>query len=405
MNTVMNAPHSVTSLARDDNSLAPYYRAFRVSERLLLTGHSHQAWPDCARDGMLACFEDAAKHVDDKWQAAFERADRVREGIRRWLGDPTATLVLGVNTHELVVRFLSALPLKARPRLVTSDAEFHSLRRQLDRLAEEGIEVVRVASAPVATLAERLAQALEIDPSRTAAVLVSSVLFTTSEIVPGLAQLAERSERVGASLLIDAYHQLGVVPFSSAGLERAFIVGGGYKYLELGEGNCFLRLPVDCTLRPVITGWFAEFGALDRSASHEVGYGAGALRFAGSTYDPCSHYRAASVLDFFAREGLSPSFLRDVSQHQVGSLAQAFDALDLDPTLIARASTTSLSGLGGFLSLRTPHAERLTHALTVRGVCVDHRGQILRLGPAPYLADRQLSQTVDALHDAVRNLS
>lgn len=405
MSTAMNAPHSVASLARDDNSLAPYYRAFRVSERLLLTGHSHQAWPDCARDGMLACFEDAAQHVDDKWQAAFERADRVRDGIRMWLADPTAALALGANTHELVVRFLSALPLKSRPRLVTSDAEFHSLRRQLDRLVEEGIEVVRVASAPVTTLAERLAQALETDPARTAAVLVSSVLFTTSEIVPGLAQLAERSERAGASLLIDAYHQLGVVPFSSTGLEGAFIVGGGYKYLELGEGNCFMRLPVDCTLRPVITGWFAEFGALDRTASHEVGYGAGALRFAGSTYDPCSHYRAAAVLDFFAHEGLSPSFLRDVSQHQVGCLAQAFDALDLDPALITRASTTSLSGLGGFLSLRTPHAERLAHALTVRGVCVDHRGQILRLGPAPYLADGQLLRAIDALHDAVRNLS
>ncbi len=401
----MNASHSVASLAKDENSLAPHYRAFRVSERLLLTGHSHQAWPDCARDGLLACFEDAAKHVDDKWQAAFERADRLREGLRGWLADPAATLALGSNTHELVVRFLSALPLGARPRLVTSDAEFHSLRRQLDRLAEEGIEIVRVPSAPVATLSERLAQALEVDATRTAAVLVSSVLFTTSEIVPGLAELAERCERVGSSLLIDAYHQLGVVPFSSAGLEHAFIVGGGYKYLELGEGNCFLRLPVDCTLRPVITGWFAEFGALDRTVSHEVGYGSGALRFAGSTYDPCSHYRAASVLNFYAREGLSPGLLREVSQHQLACLAHGFDALDLDPKLVARASVTPLSGLGGFLSLRTPHAERLAQELSVRGVCVDHRGQLLRLGPAPYLADRQLLQALDALHEAVRELA
>ena len=28
------------------NALAPHYARFRVAERLLLTGHSHQAWPD-----------------------------------------------------------------------------------------------------------------------------------------------------------------------------------------------------------------------------------------------------------------------------------------------------------------------------------------------------------------------
>ncbi len=45
--------------------------------------------------------------------------------------------------------------------------------------------------------------------------------------------------------------------------KRAWVVGGGYKYLQLGEGNCFIRLPPHASgLRPVITGWYAEFEAL-----------------------------------------------------------------------------------------------------------------------------------------------
>ena len=32
------------SLYAEPNALAPYYSRFRVSERLLLTGHSHQVW-------------------------------------------------------------------------------------------------------------------------------------------------------------------------------------------------------------------------------------------------------------------------------------------------------------------------------------------------------------------------
>ena len=54
--------------------LAPYYSRFRVAERLLLTGHSHQAWPDRAELGQRRAWEDAAEWVDKKWERAFERA-------------------------------------------------------------------------------------------------------------------------------------------------------------------------------------------------------------------------------------------------------------------------------------------------------------------------------------------
>ncbi|HEY0805641.1 MAG TPA: kynureninase, partial [Pseudonocardiaceae bacterium] len=156
------------ALRASPNVLAPHYSRFGVADRLLLTGHSHQAWPDVAAVGQLAAFEDAARYVDAKWDAAFAKADRVRAGLRRLLDDRTAELALGANTHELVIRFLSALDLAARPRLVTSDGEFHTLRRQLARLGEAGIEVVRVPALPADTLAERMAQSVD---DRTAAVL------------------------------------------------------------------------------------------------------------------------------------------------------------------------------------------------------------------------------------------
>jgi hypothetical protein len=96
------------------------------------------------------------------------------------------------------------------------------------------------------------------------------------------------------------------------GLDAAWVVGGGYKYLQLGEGNCFLRLPAHAEdLRPVVTGWYAEFGALaDEHDPARVPYGRGAERFAGWTYDPTSHYRAARVFAFFAEQGLTPERLR-----------------------------------------------------------------------------------------------
>lgn len=394
--------HTPEALARHPNPLAAHYRRFRVGERLLLTGHSHQAWPDCGFEGQLRAWLDAAEWVDDKWARAFEQADAVRRGFARLLDDPGSDIALGASTHELLLRFLSALPLARRPRLVTTDGEFHTIRRQLDRLAEEGIEVVRVPAEPADDAAERLAAAAD---DRTAAALVSSVFFGSGRIVPGLGVLAERCRRVGAALLVDAYHSLNVVPFSvrAEGLADAFVVGGGYKYCQLGEGNCFLRLPPGCRLRPVVTGWFAEFAALDRAPEAGVGYGEGAARFAGSTYDPVSHYRAAAVFDFFEREGLTPALLRAVSRRQVGLLAARFDALALDPAVIVRDRAVPLEALGGFLVLRAPAAADICRRLKAAGVWADSRGEALRLGPAPYLSDPQLEAAVAILGEVIHS--
>ena len=385
------------------NPLAQHYSRFRVTERVLLTGHSHQAWPDVGFAGQQEAWTDAAALVDDKWDHAFAKADRVRRGFATLLNDDSGHIALGVNTHEMVVRLLSALPLGERPRLVTTDGEFHTIRRQLDRLAEERLTVVRVPALPAAGLAERLAAATD---DHTAAVLASSVLFENAHIVPGLDLVAERCRRVGAVFLMDVYHQLNAVPLALAaeGLEGAFVVGGGYKYCQLGEGNCFLRFPRDTTLRPVITGWYAEFEALSERADGQVHYGAGAARFAGATYDPTSHYRAARVFDFFAEHGLTADVLRAVSQHQVGLLAQRFDALDLDPAVITRDRSVDVAQLGPFLAVQSAHAARLQTLLRERGIHTDHRADILRLGPAPYLSDAQLQQAMDALAESCGRL-
>jgi kynureninase len=373
--------------------LARYYARFRVGKRLLLTGHSHQAWPDVGFEAQQRAWLDAAEYVDGKWERAAERAALVREGFGALLGVPSPQIALAQNTHELVTRLLSALPLRERPRLVTTAGEFHTIRRQLDRLAEEALEVVKVPAAPVETLADRLAQAVN---DRTAAVLVSSVLYETAEIVPGLDRLAAACDRAGTRLLVDAYHHLNVVPFDVAGLETAFITGGGYKYCQLGEGNGFLRVPEGSNLRPVLTGWFAEFEALEQHADRRVQYGPGAAAFAGATYDPTSHYRAAAVFAFHREHQLTPVRLREISRRQVGRLQAAFEQLDLNPA-VARVEPIPDDRRAGFLAVRMPDAPTVAQALRDRGVFTDARGDVLRLGPAPYLRDDQLDAAVSAL--------
>src|SRR6185503_1180128 len=143
-------------------------------------GHSHQAWPDCGLEGQLEAWSDAAAYVDEKWERAFAKAERVKAGFAQLVDDRQGIYTLAPSTHDLLVRWLSSFDLCRRPRLVTTDGEFHSVRRQLDRLAEERVEVVRVLYRPAESVAERLAVAVD---GRTVAVIASAVFFINAHIV------------------------------------------------------------------------------------------------------------------------------------------------------------------------------------------------------------------------------
>lgn len=79
--------------------------------------------------------------------------------------------------------------------------EFHTLYRQLTRLAEEGVEVELVRTEPVATLAERLAAAVRDD---TAALFASTVLFESGAVVPHLADAAVAARAREHQVVLDA---------------------------------------------------------------------------------------------------------------------------------------------------------------------------------------------------------
>jgi len=93
-------------------ALRAEYRAFLRPGRVLLTGHSHQAWPDAAREALVRSFDDAAEHVDDKWErAVFPLVESVGRRVLGRLGfDEADPIAFGRSTHELVVRLLSSFP-------------------------------------------------------------------------------------------------------------------------------------------------------------------------------------------------------------------------------------------------------------------------------------------------------
>ena len=231
-----------------------------------------------------------ALQSDGKWDTVFGSVVPEAQGhIARQLGLPDSkTIAFATNTHELVLRLHSSLPQPAR--ILTSDAEFHSFKRQLCRWQEAGqAEVELVAAEPFADFPERFLQAARSGEHEM--IYLSQVFFNSGYAISFLDELAELVRDRETLLVVDGYHAFMALPTSlSAIADRVFYIAGGYKYAMSGEGVCFMHCPPGLASRPVNTGWFAGFTGLEAGVD-KVAYAENGMRFAGATFDVSGLYR------------------------------------------------------------------------------------------------------------------
>ena len=393
--------HNIDQLAK---KLTPHYSHFDVSNRLLFTGHSHQAWPDVAREGLHESFDVAASDVDNKWETAFEKVEQLRSYLRNFYDDPDGMYCLGQNTHQLLVSWLSSFNLQKKPKIITTDSEFHSMSRQLKRLKEEGLKIVTV-DGHSDDIVEQIESQID---DQVSAVMLSRVYYNSGIINQHIPKIAEITRSHNVPLLIDDYHGTNVIPLSISdeNLTDCYILIGGYKYLQWGEGNCFLRYPSNCNLRPAITGWFSSFSKLDELKEEEkVSYTDPNQLFASGTFDSTSQFRAAKVVEFFENMGLTPQVLYKQYQAQIKLLRNVFLEHNFNSEVIRLAHQQPVENMGGFLALQSPFARTIRAKLMKKGVFTDARGDILRFGVAPYITTQQISKAMNELKNVVSKIN
>ena len=278
-------------------------------ERLHFAAHSHHLWPDVTRDALLDCWDDAARLVDAKWDHIFSHViPEAQRNIAESLGlKRPGDIALAPSTHELVARLLSCFAPSRPLRILTTDSEFHSFARQVDRLDElEHVHVTRIPVRPFDSFEERFRAAARREPYDV--VYFSHVFFNSGFVVSDLPSLVESVPDDETVVVIDGYHAFAAIPVDVGSIgHRVFYVGGGYKYAQAGEGICFMSLPRECRLRPLQTGWFASFGTLEQrqTAGRPVAFADDAFRFWGATFDPAGAYRLNRVFRWLRDEAIT----------------------------------------------------------------------------------------------------
>jgi len=366
--------------------------------RLHFAAHSHHLWPDASFEGQVAAWDDAARLADRKWDRVMDEIwPKAQARVAAELGSrQAAAIVFAPNTHDFLIRLLSACPRRGQQvRLLTSDGEFHSARRQFARWAEDGwLAIENVAAEPADDLSARFlerARSGEHD-----LIFVSQILFGSGRIFDKVDELAALARPGGPWVVIDGYHAFMAIdrPLGERAGDQAFYLGGGYKYAMAGEGCAFMHAPPGFGPRPSVTGWFAEFEDLSLPAS-AIGYAADARRFLGATFDPSGLYRFVAVQDMLEENGLCTA---RISAHCAQLMEQLLGGLE--GTALAGAEL--LNPIDGrpharFLAFRGGAAQSWYTQLKAMNVITDVRGDVLRIGFGLYQDEDDVERLLIAL--------
>ncbi len=306
-----------------------------------------------------------------------------RHAIAQLLGMTHESAVVPKTSAGAALRaVLHTLPHGAT--VLTTDAEFVSVAVVLAQFEALGrLRVVRThADAGV------LARALESTPG-VQLVVVSHVLARGGRIVNGLPQLAAACHGHGAKLLVDAYHSLGVLPFTLRELGCDYLIGGCYKYLRGGPGAAFLALaPSVEHVRPAETSWFALAEGADPWAQGGPQLREGGDAWLEGTPPVLVYYAARSGLAFVRAVGVAR--LREYSLHQLRLLKAAL-----------REQGLSAAGgdeqHGAFLSMRQPQAAHVAAEARAQGLAVDARDGAVRVCPDVLTTEREMVEAAEIL--------
>jgi kynureninase len=237
---------------------------------------------------------------------------------------------------------------------------------------------------------DRLLEAID---EETLLVPISHVLFRSAFIQDAKA-IIDKAHQVGAYVLLDAFHSVGIMPVDVQSLNVDFATGGVLKWLCGGPGTCYLYVRPDLgeKLAPRFTGWMAHV----RPFQFEIGpirYTSPPYKFMTGTSNIAALYAARPGLRMIREAGIDA--IREKSKRQTARLIELADAREW------RVNTPRHpEQRGGTVSIDMPNAKEVCAELLKRDVVVDWRPKAgVRMSPHFYTKDEELDSALATMDD------
>src|SRR3954452_5180332 len=187
----------------------PRFSRALARKEIYLANHSLGRPPDRMAEDVQTALDAWYRDMDGAWDAWLEARDKWRELTAKLVGAPRADCIIPkTNAGQGLRAVLNALP--GKPRDVTSDGEFDSIDFILRVYREQGRIELKISPA-----SELSAEGADL-------VVVSTVMFRSGEVIKHLPRLIHDAHAKRALVMLDVYHQAGVIPLDVAALEADF---------------------------------------------------------------------------------------------------------------------------------------------------------------------------------------
>lgn len=321
----------------------------------------------------------------------WELNGAVGDKIAPLLGAPAGSVLVHQNASIANSILFSALDFSdtRRDNVVICDMDFpsdvYTLRRWLPPHVE--LRTVRTRDG-ISIDTDALLAAID---GRTRLVSLSHVLFKSAYIMPAQA-IVERAHAVGAQVVLNGYHSVGVIPVDVTALNVDFYVGGVLKWMCGGPGGVFMYVRPDLltTLAPKVTGWFAHQQPFAFDFEHFTPRD-DAYRLMTGTPGVASLYAIQPGIEIIAQVGVAS--IRAKSVRQTALIVELADRLGYEVVSPRQAEARA-----GTVTLRPPQAYAVSRELLARGFVVDYReGAGIRVAPHFYNSDDEIRQALAAI--------
>ena len=376
--------------------VAPLFSRALAADRIYLANHSLGRPLDIMADDLREATWLWETKLGDAWDAWLAEQEAFRTRIAQLIHAPRVDCIVPKTSAGQGLRaVLNAL--SGIPRVLSTRGEFDSIDLLLKQYGSLGrieinwVEPDAEGLFSVSGMLEHLKPGVDL-------VVISQVMFMNGQVVHDLEQLADACHTVGAKLLVDAYHSIGVFPVDVAAMRTDFAIGASYKYLRGGPGAAFLYLSPEILasgLRPLDTGWFARENTFGYERPDPPVLRAGGDAFLESTPPVLTYYQARSGQQFTLAMGVER--LRDYGRRQLNQLKRYLADAGID-------AIGGDAGHGAFLCVRYRNARDLAVKTAESNVITDARGEWLRLCPDCLTRKDELRRAASVLHRALEQL-
>ena len=228
---------------------------------------------------------------------------------------------------------------------------------------------------------------------RTRLVSTSHVLFRSAFIMPAR-EITAKAHAVGAQVVFNGYHSVGVIPVDVAAWDVDYYIGGVLKWLCGGPGGVFMYVRPDLlpSLNPKVTGWFAGRAPfafdVEKLDLREDSY-----RLMNGTPGIASLHAIQPGVDIVAEIGVPA--IRQKSMRQTALIIELADDLGYEVV-----SPRAAEQRAGTVTVNPPHAWEVSCELLARDIKIDFRPNAgIRIAPHFYNSDAEIRAAMTAIGD------